>query len=188
MKKNRIEKQGSNWVWSCIGALFSPILICIVLILSSLICGLCNKACAQTSISLAWGWPVVMDGGKWDQISGTARLNFGYGWEMVESWKVGVMGGVRIPFNTPHFVPRAGVSAGYKLTRFFAFGAGLVYEFIPPYEDQQLHFVGLGLSPTILTKSGVGFSFVTGPGIAFGPGLSQPLWTWVIQPQLSFSF
>ena len=149
----------------------------------------CNAAKAGPSASLAWGWPLTMAGGDWNSCSGSTRLGLGYSWPVGNEWSLGITGGVRVPFNNPHFVPRVGVNAGYKINSWFAFGTGLLYEFIPNYTGGKPdHFIGLGLSPTILTKSGVGFSLVTGPGVAFGPGFEKPLWTWVIQPMLTFPF
>lgn len=155
--------------------------------LFSLICP--TEAHADASVSIAWGWPVVMGGGDWDDCSGSTRLGLGYSWVVAKDWKIGVAGGVRIPPSDPHFVPRVGINAGHKVNSWFTFGAGPLYELIPAYEGGGInHFVGLGLSPTILTKSGVNFSLVTGPGVAFGPGFPEPLWTWVFQPQITLPF
>lgn len=159
-----------------------------------LVIGLIVVGCAHIEkpnykLTLAQGWPLTMTGGDWDSCSGSTRLGLGYSRPVGNEWSLGITGGVRVPFNNPHFVPRVGVNAGYKINSWFAFGTGLLYEFIPNYTGGKPdHFIGLGLSPTILTKSGVGFSLVTGPGVAFGPGFEKPLWTWVIQPMLTFPF
>jgi len=144
---------------------------------------------AGPSVSIAFGWPMVVSGGDWDSCSGSARLGLGYSWNVAENWKVGIAGGIKMPFNDPHFVPRIGINAGYKLTDRFALGVGLLYEFIPAYGGGEIkHFVGFGLSPTILTKSGVGFSLVTGPGMVMDSSGSPQTGTWVIQPQITLPF
>ncbi len=144
---------------------------------------------AQTSVSLAQGWPLVVKGADWDSLTSSTRVTVSHGWRVGKDWKVGVSLGVRIPMDKFHPVPRVGVLAGHRLSKSFALGAGLLYEFIPPYEGgKPHHFIGMGISPTLLMKSGVGFSVVTGPGVVLDD-LGRPrLWTWIIQPQLSFSF
>ena len=144
---------------------------------------------AQTSVSLAQGWPLVMKGGDWDALISSTRVTVSYGWQVGKGWKVGASLGVRIPMDKPHPVPRVGISAGHKLGKSFALGAGLLYEVIPPYGGgKPSHFIGMGISPTFLMKGGVGFSLVTGPGVVLDDLGKPRLWTWILQPQLSFDF
>mgnify|MGYP002640817182 CR=1 FL=1 len=144
---------------------------------------------AGLSASIALGWPLMLTEEDWDSCSGSTRLGLSNSWLVGDVWSWGITGGVKIPFNSPHFIPRIGINVGFKVNDWFGFGGGLLYELIPPYGPGEInHFLGLGICPTILTKSGVRLSLVTGPGMLFHPQKGPLAYTWVIQPMLSFPF
>jgi hypothetical protein len=158
-------------------------LVLLFLILAS------TTAKAGPSVSVAWGWPMVIKGADWDQIPSSFRLGAGYSWSVGDGWSLGIAGGVRIPYSAPHFVPRVMVTSGYKVSGFFVLGAGVVYEPLPAYGGgKPSHFVGLGISPTIITKSGVGVSLVVGPGMVMNDRGIPKLYTWIFQPQITLPF
>jgi len=145
-----------------------------------------TTALSQPSLKIGVGWPVIIHGDKWDKKGSTARIGIGYSWKMSPKWKLGSMVGIKMPWNNPQPNPRINLAVARLLTPKFALGAGLRYEFCPPYGDKTIgNSFALGIFPSWKMKSGITFSFLTGIGIVVRNG---PTWALTFQPQISIPF
>ncbi len=157
----------------------------ILLIIGLLVTIICREANAQTRITTSEGWPVVMDGGEWDQMGSTFRLGVKTSWRLNNIWSAGVELQALTPLTAPHPNPQVLVSIMFRVNDKLSFDTGLGYMVVCPYDDKPVRqFVGLGFGPVFPITQEITFGFMTGPGVTFYNG--PPIWSWIFLPKFTF--
>ncbi len=155
------------------------------LILALLVVLSSGIATAQTRVTTSEGWPVVMDGGEWDELGSTFRLGVMRSWKLGDKWNAGLELQAVTPLTAPRPNPQLIASIALKVSDKFSLGAGLGYMLVCPYGDKPMRqFLGLAIGPSFPITKKITFAFMTGPGATFTNG--PPIWTWIFLPKFSF--
>ena len=190
MDQNRREKIGKVVDFVKREPVVTGFLVVIALLIIFLLLGVaniltCHRAHAQTRLTTSQGWPVVMDGGEWDQMGSTFRLGVMTVWKLGDRWNAGLELQAVTPFTTPHPNPQLIASIALKVSDKFSLGAGLGYMLVCPYGDKPVRqFLGIAIGPSFPISKNITFAFMSGPGATFTNG--PPIWTWTFLPKFTF--
>jgi len=145
----------------------------------------CHRAHAQTRVTTSEGWPVVMDGGEWDELGSTFRLGVMRSWKLGDKWNAGLELQAVTPLTAPRPNPQLIASIALKVSDKFSLGAGLGCILVCPYGDKPVRqFLGIAIGPSFPISKNITFAFMTGPGATFTNG--PPIWTWTFLPKFTF--
>ncbi len=126
------------------------------------------EAHAQTRLTVSEGWPVVMDGGEWDQMGSTFRLGVKTSLKLNDVWSVGVELQALTPLTVPHPNPQMIISAAFRINDKLSFDTGLGYMIVCPYNDKPIRqFLGLSFGVSFPITEEITFAFMIGPGATF---------------------